>query len=205
MSVAYISNTFNQISQFLGLPPMVFICAVALFIFLFFFGLMMLLKLNSAKNDLIVANTSLYNLKQIIELKLEKLKTEDLDKNIDNKKLKFVLPNKQESKFVGECSNKVFHFPKIDDQNINHDKFGADFREEKLPRTPKEKTDIKATIIKLLKISGGPISYSTIAKNFSNGSRDFDFEFILNELEQLRREGEIVGQVSAGKLYFRIK
>lgn len=165
----------------------------------------MLLKFKSIRNDLLAANRSLNYLKKILEHKLENLKAEDLHKIIDNENLNFVFPIKRKNKFTGECSNKVFHFPKIDDQNKNRDRVGADFREEKLPRTPKEQTDIKATIINLLKISGGPISYSTIAKNFSNKFQDFDFEFILNELEKLRREGEIVGQVSAGKLYFKIK
>jgi len=184
---------------------MVFIFAVALFIFIFFFGLTMLLKLKSIRNDLLAANRSLNYLKKNLEAKLENLKREDLDNIIDNENLKFVFPIKQKNKFAGKGSNKVFHFPKMDDQNRNHDRADADFQEEKLSCAPKEKTDIKGTIIKLLKISGGPISYSAIAKNFSNDAHDFDFEFILNELEQLRREGEIVGQVSAGKLYFKIK
>ncbi len=48
------------------------------------------------------------------------------------------------------------------------------------------------------------MSNSEIANNLSNDSDDYDFEYILSKLEQLKNEGKIVDRVSGGKLYFRI-
>jgi hypothetical protein len=108
------------------------------------------------------------------------------------------------NKYVKERSGKIVHSPTIEGHTGNHAKNSSDFRKKNIKNTRKEKLNMKTKIINLLKISSRPISYSEIAKNLSNDSADYDFEYILSELEQLKSEGKIVDWVSAGKLFFRI-
>ena len=107
--------------------------------------------------------------------------------------------------YVKKSPDKILLPPKTKDPTINHAKNSSDLRKKNIIKTRKEKKRIKANIINLLKMSSRPISYSEIAKNLSNDSADYDFEYILSELEQLKGEGKIVDGISGGKLFFRIK
>lgn len=107
--------------------------------------------------------------------------------------------------YVKKSPDKILLPPKIKGPTINQSKNSSDLRKKNIIKTRKEKKRIKANIINLLKMSSRPISYSEIAKNLSNDSADYDFEYILSELEQLKGEGKIVDGISGGKLFFRIK
>ena len=107
--------------------------------------------------------------------------------------------------YVKKSPDKIVHSPKIEGPTRNHAKNNSDYRKKNIINTRKENLRIKANIIDLLKISSRPISYSEIAKSLSNDSADYDFEYILSELEQLKGEGKIVDGISGGKLFFRIK
>ena len=171
MSLTYMINKLNYLSESLGLPPVVLICIGALLIFLSASGLMILAKIRRIRIDLADLNSGLITL--------------------DN--------------YVKKSPDKIVHSPKIEDPTGNHTKKSSDFRKNNIINTRKEKLSIKAKIINLLKKSSRPISYSEIAKNLSNDSADYDFEYILRELEQLKSEGKIVDGISGGKLFFRIK
>jgi hypothetical protein len=80
MPTSYISEIFNHISRYTGLPPLVFICAVGLFIFLFAFGLLIIHKLRSINRKLIEVNRSLYIVGRRFEnlcVEAQKLKATD--------------------------------------------------------------------------------------------------------------------------------
>lgn len=171
MSLTYVINKFNYLSESIGLPPSVLICIGALLIFLSFLGLMILTKIRRIRIDLADVNRGLHTL----------------------------------NKYVNESSDKIVHFPKIKSHSGNHAGNSSDFRKKNVIDTRKEKLKIKTKIINLLKVSSRPISYSEIAKNLSNDSADYDFEYILSVLEQLKSEGKIVDRVSGGKLFIRIK
>ena len=94
---------------------------------------------------------------------------------------------------------------KTEKLNRDQDKNSSDFREEEFLDMYKGNSDIKSELLSLLKITNGPMSYSEIAKHLSKNSSDYDFESILKELDQLKNEGKVIGQVSAGKIYFQIK
>jgi hypothetical protein len=107
--------------------------------------------------------------------------------------------------YVKESSVKIAQPPKIKGHIGNHAKNSSDIPKKNLMLTQKEKIGIKDKIINLLKTSRRPISYSEIAKNLSNDSTEYDFEYILSELEQLKSEEKIVDGISGGRLFFRIK
>jgi hypothetical protein len=108
-------------------------------------------------------------------------------------------------KYIEKRPDVIVYSPKLEGHTINHAENSSGFRKNNKKYTPKEKLKINAKIIDLLKVSSRPISYSEIAKNLSNDSADYDFEFILNELERLKNEGKIVDGISGGKLFFRIR
>ena len=167
MPLSHFVNIFNQISESIGLPPIVLICTIALFFFIFIFGLLILIKVRSIRKDLLIINRNFDSLNRSIQEKMASLKTEKL--------------------------------------NRDQDKNSSDFREEEFLDMYKGNSDIKSELLSLLKITNGPMSYSEIAKHLSKNSSDYDFESILKELDQLKNEGKVIGQVSAGKIYFQIK
>jgi hypothetical protein len=170
MSLTFMINKLNYLSESLGLPPVVLICIGAPLIFLTPLGLMILTKIRRIRIDLADVNRGLITL----------------------------------NKYVKESSDKTVQPPKIEGNTGNHASNSSDFRKKNVIDTRIEKLNMKTKIINLLKISSRPISYSEIAKNLSNDSADYDFEYILSELEQLKSEGKIVDWVSGGKLIFRI-
>jgi hypothetical protein len=68
------------------------------------------------------------------------------------------------------------------------------------------KSDIKSRILKLLQRTAKPVSYSDIVKRLSQDYPDdnYDYETVLEELDQLKGEGEIISQLYFGRLYFQI-
>ena len=159
---------FYSISSFLGLPPLVLIFTAALFMLLFFIGIMILTRIRDIRRDLSQINRGMIILNQEVTNKMENLNAED----------------------SGQKETDASGRPDIQDDN-QQDLQG-------------NKPDIKSKIISLLKGASSPVSYSEIAKSVSENSTDYDFEFVLTELEHLKAEGKIVDQVSAGKLYYRI-
>jgi hypothetical protein len=117
-------------------------------------------------------------------------------------------PHKPEKKLSkNKSSDSIISFSEIDGQSVNQTKIDSQLSAQKknqlenLKKTP----DLKNKILTLLKKNGKPISYSQIAKYLSRGSSEYDYELILKELDQLSKEGEIISQVSAGKLFFQKK
>ena len=163
-----IVEKFYSISSIVGLPPLVLIFTAALFMLLFFIGILILTRIRDIRRELGQINRGMIILNQEVSNALENLKAEDLDRN----------------------GIEVSASPDIRDDN-HQDLQG-------------NKSEIKSRIISLLKGASSPVSYSEIAKSVSENSTDYDFEFVLTELEHLKAEGKIVDQVSAGKLYYRI-
>ena len=108
-------------------------------------------------------------------------------------------------KYIEKSPDIIVYSPKLEGHTLNHTEISPDFRKNNKNYTHPEKLKINAKIINLLKVSSRPISYSEIAKKLSNDSDDYDFEYILSELEHLKNEGKIVDGISGGKLFFRIR
>lgn len=198
---------FNQIAESLGLPPIVLICTIAVFLFIFIFGLVILNKVSRIRKNLIVLNSSLRTLNQRIQSEMVRLKAEinSLKKGSENSKFEF--QKQGADKPVEEVSDVLNLLSKPDAQNGNQAQNNdeLDLREDEATVKRGKMSTISSRILFLLSKSSRPISYSEIAKYISKDSPDYDFELILKELEQLKAEGKIISQVSAGKLYFQKK
>ena len=205
MSLSHIVKILNQIGESIGLPPIVLICTIALFFFIFVFGLLILIKVRSIRKNLIIINRNFNTLNQRIQEEMASLKAEKLYRDKDNINSKFEYHRQAETKSIKDRSNNLFKFSEFDDQYISRDKNGSDFREEEFLNTYKGNSDIKSEILSLLKITNGPMSYFEIAKHLTKDSSDCDFEPILEEMDQLKNEGKVIGQIFSGKIYFQIK
>jgi len=205
MSLSHIVKILNQICESIGLPPIVLICTIALFFFIFVFGLLILIKVRSIKKNMIIINRNFNTLNQRIQEGMASLKAEKLNRDKDNINSKSEPHKQAETKSIKDRSNDLFQFADFDDQNISRDKNGSDIREEEFFDTYKGNSDIKSEILSLLKITNGPMSYSEIAKHLSKDSSDYNFESILEEMDLLKNEGKVIGQIFSGKIYFQIK
>ena len=207
MFFSNILNYFNHISKSIGLPPIILICVIAVFIFIFIFGLVILKKVRRIRNNLIVLNRGLRTLNRNIKTEMASLKAEIVKIKKGNDRLK---SSKQAANGpVNESSNRSLPESRTGDQNTDRAQkvAGPDLRKIELPddRGEISDDDIKDKVLQLLETTGKPISYSEIVKYLSKNSSTPDFELMLKYLEQLKREGVIIGQVSAGKLYFQKK
>jgi hypothetical protein len=202
-----IFNYFIHSSKSIGLPPLVLICTIALFFFIFIFGLVILNKVRRIRKNLMVLNSGLRTLNQRLQSEMVSLKSEiiKIKKGNENSELKF--QEQGANKPVDQISNRLNLPSETDDQTRIRAKNSADLKigEDEILDDWGKMSEIKSKILLLLKMSNRPVSYSEIAKYIANDSHDYDFEFILKELEQLKTEGEIISQVSAGKLYFQKK
>ena len=156
MALSYIENLVNHISESMGLSPIVLVCLFALFLFVFFFGIAVLIKLKNIRNSILIINQGLDAL--------------------------FQTTGKE----------------KVEEENKKPiDSIGA-----KTQIT----SDVKSQILRLLQNTGKPISYSDIVKQLSTNYPDenYDYESVIEELDQLKGKGEITSQLYFGKLYFQI-
>ena len=81
MLISYLSEIFNRISKFIGLPPLVFICAVGLSVFLFALALLVIHKLRSINKELKELNRSLNIFSQHLKYPAASLKGKKIEKD----------------------------------------------------------------------------------------------------------------------------
>jgi hypothetical protein len=207
MLLSDIFNYFIYSSKSIGLPPLVLICTIALFFFIFIFGLVILNKVRRIRKNLMMLNSGLRTLNQRLQSEMVSLKSEIIKIKKGNENSEFKFQKQGANKPVDQNSNRLNLPSKTDDQTRIQAKNSADLdlREDEILDDGGKMSEIKSKVLLLLKMSNRPVSYSEIAKYIANDSHDYDFELILKELEQLKTEGEIISQVSAGKLYFQKK
>jgi hypothetical protein len=153
MTVPAILNFLDHISKSVGLPPIVLFSASALFLLTILFGIIILIKIKNIRSNILILNTSLENLIQMIKRENESEK-----------------PEPPKRKTVGENS------------------------------------DTKNNILRLLQETNKPVPYSDIVKQLTKNypDKNYDYETVLEKLEQLKGEGEITCQLFFGKLYFQM-
>lgn len=205
MFFSYIFDYFRLISSSIGLTPIVLICAIASFFFMFVLGLVILIKISRISKKLIILNRNLLILNRKIKSERASLKAAIINLKKEYNHLKFELQKQASNKPADESSNGLLPDSEKDDQNqdLSENNADPDLREIDLSDNWKKMADIKQKVLRLLEITGKPISYAEIANHLSRDSGDHDFELILKELEQMKNEGEIISHVSAGKLYFQ--
>ena len=206
MAIPDILNYFYNISSSVGLPPLALLCTILLFLLIYVFGLIILLKVRGIRKDLMAANRNLNTITQRVEQEIESLKAKNANRFKVDEKTKFEPPKQVVKASDDGGSDKRFRFTKIiEPEKIRQTNNSPDLSETELVDNWKSSSDIKNKILYLLKITSKPITYHEIAEQLSKDSPDHDFDSILKELDQLEKKGDIIGQVAAGKLYFQIK
>ena len=192
-------NYLNQILQSIGLPPIFLISIIALLCFIFIFGLVLLYKIRRIGIDLIKVNQNFDKFNQRLQEDRDPFKVDQFLFSMGNDNLNTELQKPEGNNSKNKSSDSIIQFSEIHGQSVNQTKINSELSSQK------KESDLKYKILKYLRKNSKPISYSEIAKYLSRGSSESDYELILKELDQLSKEGEIISQVSAGKLFFQKK
>jgi hypothetical protein len=84
-------------------------------------------------------------------------------------------------------------------------KTAADLKNEEFISSLNSNSDLKKKILDLINKTDESISLQHLVKHLSQKYFDGNYHPILNELEQLEREGEIEGQAINGRVFFKKK
>ena len=94
---------------------------------------------------------------------------------------------------------------KIKDYLFKNTKTTSGIKSEEFASSLISNSGLKKKILDLISKTDKSISLQHLVKHLSGKHFDGNYHPILNELEQLEREGEIEGQVITGKVYFKRK
>jgi len=94
---------------------------------------------------------------------------------------------------------------KIKDYLFKKTKTTAGIKSEEFASSLIRNSGLKKKILDLIRKTDKSISLQHLVKHLSGKHFDGNYHPILNELEQLEREGEIEGQVITGKVFFKKK
>jgi len=89
--------------------------------------------------------------------------------------------------------------------SIKRTKTVADIKGDEFASSLISNSGLKEKILDLISQTDKSISLQHLVKHLSDKYFDGNYHPILNELEQLEREGEIAGQVINGKIFFKKK
>jgi hypothetical protein len=179
-----VSNFFKQLSSISGLPLIVLLCAILIFVSACTFGILILIRVRNIKKVLKNLDDRLDLLGH--QLGWQSWEFEKFEINKHSKRSPFKFKNRdiqanQPNKNPTEPAQKGGD----DEQRIN--------------------TKIKTKIHELLKKSGKPTTYHDLTKNLSKVYPGYNYDFFLKEVEDLQKEGKVEVQLIAGKLYFQVK
>jgi len=90
-------------------------------------------------------------------------------------------------------------------RNIMNAKINADLQNEKFASPLINNSDLRNKILDLISQTDKLVSFQHLVKRLSGKHFDGNYHPILNELEQLEKEGEIEGQVVTGKVFYKKK
>jgi len=94
---------------------------------------------------------------------------------------------------------------KIKDYLFKNTKTTSGIKSEEFASSLISNSGLKKKILDIISKTDKSISLQHLVKHLSGKHFDGNYHPILNELEQLEREGEIEGQVITGKVYFKRK
>jgi hypothetical protein len=214
--ISEVSIILSQLSEITGLTPIVLICAFALLVLLFIFGLIIFIAFKRIRKMLKDVNQRLIVLGQKSEqpsLEPNLAKISRYKKIFDPNQDKFYDSNKQ----FNDAQEARTTFP-VQDELRRHgsekisDKLLSKKREtttninvEEISESLTSDAELKNALLKLLNLSDLPLSLKRISKNLSRKYFDGNYNLILNELNQLEKEGQVEGASMGGKVYFRKK
>lgn len=210
-------NVIAPLSKVTGLPPIVFICALVIILFLIVFGILVLIKVRNIIRVLNRVNTSLDGILQIIGKQpgvakeettySNKLRSaENTDRNLEDnigsghqtRKIMPISSSKKKTKKSLADIATVSHKRKKPENKKNA-------TQEKRPDEHAIRREIGAKIHELLKQSGKPTPYNDLTEQLSKEYPGYDYDYFIREVEKLQKEGKVQVQLVAGKLYFQVK
>ena len=216
--ITEVSIVLSFLSEITGLSSIVLICIIS-FLFLFLiFGLIILLKLRGIKKILIDMDRRM-NAISIIARQQSSKNTPKINQQIglsiqnQNTRNRFTnstqkLNNAQETNasFPGKDESQRHGRKDKNDKLTGKSKETAnDFIKEEVPKSLTSDWHLKSAILKLIDKADIPLSLQDIGNKLSGEYFDGNYNLILNEIEQLEKEGLIEGTSKGGKVLFRKK
>jgi hypothetical protein len=193
------------LSEITGLSPIVLVCII-FFLFLFFMlGLIIILKLRGIKKILIDTNRRM-NAISIIARQQSSIPNQNSRNRFTNNTQKLNNAQEANAAFSGkdefqrhgskEANYKLASKNKEATNNINGGKISKSLAND---------WHLKSAILKLIDEVDTPLPLQDIGNKLSGEYFDGNYNLILNEIEQLEKEGLIEGTSKGGKVFFRKK
>jgi hypothetical protein len=207
---------FSRLSDSAGLDPNIMIFMLLLLLLLFIPAGFILIKLRRTDRALIAVESELdafvQNLGQPSPRANLSLKHPNRD-NFDSNRDKLTDNPKQDdvTQKAGTVSIFLEGFKKQvlgkmkDNLSIKKTKSTATIKSEEFASSLINNSGLKKKIFDIISKTDKSISLQHLVKHLSEKYFDGNYHPILNELEQLEREGEIGGQVINGKVFYRKK
>ena len=216
--IAKVRIVLSFLSEITGLSSIVLICIISFLCLFLIFGLIILLKLRGIKKILIDMDRRM-NAISIIARQQSSKNTPKISQRIglstqsQNSRNRFIdstqkLNNAPETNAAIPDKDE----PQRHNSKDRNDKLAGkskettnDFIKEEIPKSLTSEWHLKSAILKLIDGADIPLSLQDIGKNLSGEYFDGNFNLILNEIEQLEKEGLIEGTSKGGKVLFKKK
>ena len=163
---------------------MILFCALIIFVSTCIFGVLILIRVRNIKKVLNDLNDRLDLLGHQLGWQTWEFEKIQTSKKSKKSPVKFENRNIQANQQIKRPSEPAQPI-EDDEQKIN--------------------TEIRAKIHELLKKSGKPTPYHDLTKDLSKVYPGYNYDFFLNEVEDLQKQGKVEVQLIAGKLYFLTK
>jgi len=211
--ISVVSQILSYLAELTGLTPIGLMSILALILLLCIVGIFILIKFKRIRKILMDVNQRIIvlgqkleqsspktNLKKISPYKMifdpdqDKLNDSDEQYNdAQGEKPTIPVQNKFQRHGSQRISDTLLSKKRETTANITIEEFS-----EPLTSDP----ELKSAILKLMQGSDMPISLKYIVKNLSGKYFGGNYHLILNELEQLEKEGQIEGFSRSGKAHF---
>lgn len=216
MILTELASFFSRLAESAGMHPNIMVWMLLLLLFLFIFAGFILLKLRRADRVLIAVESELdalaLNLGQpsaetnLSQNHPNKGKSDPgRDKLADNSKQVDVTQKTGTVSVVGESFKRHVLWKMKDYLSIKKSKTTAGIKNEEFISSLDSNSGLKNKILDLINKTDKSISLQHLVEHLSQKYFDGNYHPILNEIEQLEREGEIEGQVINGKVFFKKK
>jgi len=214
MILAELTHFFSRLSELAGLYPNVLAFMLILLFLIVVAAGYILFQLRKTDRELITAERELdvfaQNLKQLspaTELTQRHPNADKFDLNPDNHSDR---PERNDvTRKAGTILNILIDF-KIQVLgkmkkflNIKNAKTNTSLKNEEFTSSLINNSDLRNKILDLISQTDKSISFQQLVKHLSGKYFDGNYHPILNELEQLEKEGEIEGQAIAGKVFYK--
>ena len=208
MMLSELVNFFSRLAESPGLDPNIIICMLLLLLLLFMSAGFILFKLSRTDKGLIAVERELDDFaRNLGQLSPEDNGSQNHPKNGKSDSSPDALTDNLKPDDVAQKAGKVSYvlgkmkgYLSIQKRQTIADPNSEDFASSLI-----NNSDLRKKILDLISKTDKSISLQHLVRHLSDKYFDGNYHPILNELEQLEREGEIEGQVINGKVFFKKK